>query len=295
MRAALAFIGAIFGTLLLAALLAWPAWNLFHALMPDWPFHRIVSRLWQLVLLAALLVAMRRLRLRGRADWGYGLPRRVFLRQFGAGLAIGAATMLPMSLAMHALGLHVLRPGFDAGLLAAAVLEGAAIGLAVAVVEETFFRGLMYRAIERESGFAAAAWCTALTYASIHFFARVKIPADDVAWDSGFRLLGGALTNLAHPLTIVDSFVTLTLVGLLLAMVRRRAGAIAACIGLHMGWVCVIKATLAVGTEVEPSPIPHLVSRFDGYTGWMVAAWAAILIAVACRSGWLRAGAAPQR
>ena len=71
----------------------------------------------------------------------------------------------------------------------------------VAVVEETFFRGLMYRAIERESGFAAAAWCTALVYASIHFFARVKIPAAEVAWDSGFRLLGGALANFSHPLT----------------------------------------------------------------------------------------------
>lgn len=295
MRAAFGFVGVIFGTLLLAALLGWPAWNLVHALAPDWPFHRVVSRLWQLVLLAALLVAMRRLRLRGRADWGYGLPRPEFLRQFAAGLAIGVATMLPMSIAMHALGLHVLRPEFDAALLATAVLEGAAIGLAVAVVEETFFRGLMYRAIERESGFAAAAWCTALIYASIHFFARVKIPAEEVAWDSGFRLLAGALTHFTHPLTIIDSFVTLTLVGLLLAMVRRRTGAIAACIGLHMGWVCVIKATLAVGIEADPSPIPQLVSRFDGYTGWLVAGWAAVLIAVACWRGWLRGAPAPGR
>ena len=294
MRAASLFVGAIFGTLLLAALLGWPAWNLVHALQPDWPFHRVVSRLWQLILLAALLVAMRSLRLRGRADWGYGLPRPVFLRQLGAGLAIGVATMLPMSIAMHALGLHALRPEFDAALLAAAALEGAAIGLAVAVVEETFFRGLMYRAIERESGFAAAAWCTALVYAAIHFFARVKIPAEEVAWDSGFRLLAGALTNFAHPLAIVDSFVTLTLVGLLLAMVRRRTGAIAACIGLHMGWVCVIKATLDIGAEVEPTPIPHLVSGFDGYTGWLVAAWAAVLIAVAHARGWLGAPASPR-
>lgn len=293
MRAALGFVGVIFGTLLLAALLGWPAWNIVHALEPDWPFHRVVSRLWQLVLLAALLVAMRTLRLRGRADWGYGLPRPAFLRQFAAGLAIGVATMLPMTIAMHALGLHVLRPEFDAALLAVAVLEGAAIGLAVAVVEETFFRGLMYRAIERESGFATAAWCTALIYASIHFFARVKVPAEEVAWDSGFRLLAGALTNFTHPLTIIDSFVTLTLVGLLLAMVRRRTGAIAACIGLHMGWVCVIKASLGVGIEAEPSPIPQLVSRFDGYTGWLVAGWAAVLIAVASWRGWLRGTPAP--
>ena len=294
MRAALAFLGVIFGTLLVAAALAWPAWNAVHVLEPDWPFHRVVSRLWQLTLLAAFLLAMRRLRLRGRADWGYGLARAAFLRQFGAGLGIGVATMLPMSIAMHALGIHELRPGFGVPMLAAAVAEGAAVGLAVAVIEETFFRGLMYRAIERESGFAAAAWWTALVYASIHFFARVKIPAGEVAWDSGFRLLAGALANLAHPLTIIDSFVTLTLVGLLLAQVRRRTGAIAACIGLHMGWVWVIKSTLAVGREVEPSALSFLVSRFDGYTGWLVAAWALLLVVVAQRLGWL-AGPASMR
>jgi uncharacterized protein len=287
MRAALAFLGVIFGTLLVAAALAWPAWNAVHALEPDWPFHRVVSRLWQLTLLVAFLLAMRRLRLRGRADWGYGLPRPAFLRQFAAGLGIGVATMLPMSIAMHLLGIHELRPEFGWPLLASAVAEGAAIGLVVAIVEETFFRGLMYRAVERESGFAAAAWCTALVYASIHFFARVKIPAEDVGWASGFHLLGGALANLSHPLTIIDSFLTLTLVGLLLALVRRRTGAIAACIGLHMGWVWVIKATLAVGREVEPSALSFLVSRFDGYTGWLVAAWALLLIVVAQRQGWL--------
>jgi uncharacterized protein len=284
MRAALAFLGVIFGTLIVAAALAWPAWNAVHALEPDWPFHRVVSRLWQLTLLVAFLLAMKRLRLRGHADWGYGLRRPAFLRQFAVGLGIGVATMLPMSIAMHLLGIHELRPGFDMPLLAGAVAEGAAIGLVVAIIEETFFRGLMYRAVERESGFAAAAWCTALVYASIHFFARVKIPAEDVSWDSGFSLLAGSLANLARPLTIIDSFLTLTLVGLMLALVRRHTGAIAACIGLHMGWVWVIKTTLAVGHEVEPSALSFLVSRFDGYTGWLVAAWALLLIVVARRA-----------
>ena len=291
MRAALAFLGVIFGTLLVAAALAWPAWNAVHAFEPDWPFHRVVSRLWQLTLLVAFLLAMRRLRLRGRADWGYGLARAAFLRQFAAGLGIGIATMLPMSIAMHALGIHELRPEFGVLLLVSAAAEGALIGLAVAIVEETFFRGLMYRAIERESGFAAAAWCTALIYAAIHFFARVKIPAEEVGWDSGFRLLAGALANLAHPLTLIDAFVTLTLVGLLLAQVRRRTGAIAACIGLHMGWVWVIKSTFAVSREVEPSALSFLVSRFDGYTGWLVAGWAGLLIVIAQRRGWFAVSA----
>jgi hypothetical protein len=58
-----------------------------------------------------------------------------------------------------------------------------------------------------------------------------------------------------------------------------------------MGWVLVIKATLDVSREVEPAPIPYLVSRFDGYTGWLVAGWAVVLLAVGYRRRWLTAPA----
>ena len=84
MRALATFLAAIFGSLLLAALLAWPAWLATQALVPEWQFHRVVGRLWQLLLLAGLLLALRRLGIRGRGDWGYGQPRPVFLRQAGA-------------------------------------------------------------------------------------------------------------------------------------------------------------------------------------------------------------------
>jgi len=134
MRALAAFLAAIFGSLLVAALLAWPAWLATHALVPEWQFHRVVSRLWQLLLLAGLLVALRRLGIRGRDDWGYGLPRPVFLRQAGVGLAIGIATMLPMTLAMAALGILRLRPEFSAVMLAEAVGAGLSAGFGAAVI-----------------------------------------------------------------------------------------------------------------------------------------------------------------
>jgi CAAX protease family protein len=288
MRALLWFLAAIFGTLVLAALVAWPLWLIVHALVPEWPFHRIVGRFWQLLLLAGLLVALRGLGLRGRADWGYGLPRPVFLRQFALGLAIGVATMLPMSLAMGALGIHYLRPGFGFAMLLNAIASGASAGLAVAIIEETFFRGLMFRAVSRESGFAVAALTTALVYSAIHFLASARIPADEVAWDSGIRLLGGSLAIFAEPFAIADSFITLVLVGLLLAFVRRRTGAIAAGIGLHMGWVWVIKTTTAITRVDAESGASFLVSSFDGYTGWLVAGWTALLIGAAWFAGWLR-------
>jgi membrane protease YdiL (CAAX protease family) len=291
MRAAFWFVAAILGTLVLAALLAWPAWQLGHAIGPEWPFHKVVSRFWQLLLLVGLVLAVRRLGLRGRDDWGYGLPRGQFLRQLLAGLALGLATMLPMTIAMTALGIQVLRPGFDAAMLLAGIGQGALAGLAVALIEETFFRGLMFRAVARESGLAAAVWSTALLYAAIHFLARVRMPQDEIGWDSGLALLGTAFARFADPASIADAFVTLVLVGLLLGLVRHRTGSVAAGIGLHMGWVCVIKATTAVTTADPTARASFLVSSFDGYTGWLVAAWAALLIAVAWACGWLRPAA----
>jgi uncharacterized protein len=288
MRALAWFLAAIFGTLVLAALLAWPTWLAVHPLEPDWPFHRVSSRLWQLLLLIGILVALRRMGLSGRGDWGFGLPRPAFLRQAAAGFATGIATMLPMSLAMLALGIVEPAGAGGAAAVLVAVASGALAGLLVALVEETFFRGLMYRSVERESGFALAAWSTALVYAAVHFLARTRIPDEEVAWDSGLRLLGGALARFAEPSTFVDSFATLLLVGLMLALVRRRTGAIAAGIGLHMGWVCVIKSTIDLTDAVPGSRWSFLVGSLDGYTGWLVAAWASILLAAAWSSGWLR-------
>lgn len=290
MRALAWFLAAIFGTLLAAALLAWPVWQLAQAAGLEFAFHRVVSRFWQLLLLAGLLLALRRLRLRGREDWGYGLPRPEFLRQAGLGLVAGIATMLPMTIAMLVSGILAPRAGLDAAMVLEAITVGLLAGLAVAVVEETFFRGLMFRAVSRESGFAFTAWTTALVYAAIHFFARTKIPADEVAWDSGFRLLAGALAHFTNPLPVLGSFVTLLFVGLLLAGVRERTGAIAACIGLHMGWVCVIKATKSLTHVNADAAWAFLVGPFDGYTGWLVAGWAALLVVLAWARGWLGPG-----
>ena len=281
MRAVGWFLAAIVGTMVLAALAPWPSYQLSHALQPDWQFHKVVGRLWQLLMLAGIAVAVRRLGLRGGADWGYGLPRANFLRQAGAGLGLGVATMLPMALVIVALGIRDPLPDFNAAMLLFGIAAGALTGLVVALIEETFFRGLMFRAVLRDSGPAIAVWSTAILYAAIHFFARVKIPHAEVAWDSGISLLGSALVRFADPSAIADAFITLAIVGLLLGLVRHLTGSIAAGIGLHMGWVCVIKATTSVTRPDEAARWSFLVSDFDGFTGWLVAGWScAILLAL---------------
>ena len=260
------------------ALGAYPAWTLLHPYF-DFPFHRIAERLGMLALLVGFVALARRLGLADRASLGYGLPRRAFLRELLVGLLVGLATMVAVVAAMSALGLldwtpaAALRPGALLQLLAARLLSG----LAVALIEETFLRGAMYTAIERESGARAAVLLTALLYAATHFFGKVRIPPDQVTPFSGMTLLGESLQALAHPAAIADAFLALMAVGVVLALVRRATGNIAACLGLHAGWVWVMLVVHELATPRRAAPLGFLLSRFDGFVGWLVLAWTVAL------------------
>jgi hypothetical protein len=88
-----------------------------------------------------------------------------------------------------------------------------------------------------------------------HFIGKYRIPADQVGPGSGLELLAGSLGPFGDPLKIADAFLCLLAVGVLLGMVRTLTGNIAACIGLHAGWVWVI--TFVRETSVrDPSNEP---------------------------------------
>ena len=283
MRAFLWFMAAIAGTMLLAAALAYPVYQLALAIEPGWAFNKVVGRFWQLTMLGGIALAVWRLKLRRQDDWGYGLTWPRFVQQATVSLLVGLATMATVAAVFLSLGIRVPRADFDTSRLAAALASGLATGLAVALVEETFFRGLMFGAIRRESGARTAILLTALVYAAIHFLARMQIPAAEVGPASGFVLLAGSLRWFAEPAAVADAFLSLLAVGVLLAMVRQWTGGIAACIGLHMGWVWVIKTTTAATRGAPDAPLYWLVSGFDGFTGWLVLAWTCLLAVLAWR------------
>jgi len=278
MRAFAWFLGLTALALAAIAVFAYPAWTLLHPFF-DFPFHRVGERIGMLALLAGFLLVARRLRLADRASLGYGIPRRAFLRETSLGLALGVASMLAVVGLMTALGLLEWRPG--AGLTGTDLLRlvalRAASGFAVAFIEETFLRGAMHTAIERESGTRLAVLLTALFYAATHFFASYHIAPEQVTARSGLELLAGTLHSWAQPAGIVDAFLALLAVGVVLGMVRAATGNIAACIGLHAGWVWVMLVTHELTRPRSEAPLGFLLSRFDGFVGWLVLAWTAAL------------------
>jgi xanthine/uracil permease len=90
---------------------------------------------------------------------------------------------------------------------------------------------------------------------------------------SGFDLLAAALSDFAHPLRFIDAFLCLAAVGAILGMVRALTGNIAACIGLHAGWVAVIYVVRESSKRRLDSPWIWSLSHYDGFVGWLVLAW----------------------
>ena len=278
MRAFAAFLGLILVGFAVMTLGAYPAWLLLHPHF-DFPFHRIWSRIGYLWLLVMIWPLLHWLRLDNRESLGYGVVRRIFLREAGIAFVLGLATMLPVALIMGALELTELKPdlALDAAGWAKLALQGALTGIFVSLGEETFTRGAMYSGIARESGPRAAILLTALVYASLHFIGKAHIDAADVGPGSRLVLLRTSLQAFEHPLAIIDAFLCLAAVGVLLGLVRTLAGNIAPCIGLHAGWVFVITFLRQTTQPDRSHPLGWLLSDFDGVVGWLVLVWTMVI------------------
>jgi len=277
MRAFALFLTLAAVALLSIALLAYPAWLLLHPHF-DFPFHRIGERVGMLTLILGFVLLARWADLWGRGSLGYAIDRRHFWRELLTGLMWGVGTMLLVVGIMAALGLLSWRGDpMDGAHVTKIVLNRLLSGLAVAFIEETLLRGAMFTAIQRESGTRLAIALSAVVYAATHFFASYHIPPEQVTPASGLTLLTGTLHLFAHPLQIADAFLCLFAVGIVLADIRAITGNIAACIGLHAGWVWVMLVAHELSQPVLQQPLSFLLSRFDGFVGWLVLAWTAML------------------
>ena len=290
MRAFAWFLGVILLAGVIGASIAYPAYELTTT-FANWAFHRVASRIAMLVLVLELVWLCRHLQLTRKRDFRYGLPWRRFLGQSLSWGIIGIATASLGAAFLLLTHLRVMDSGFvpSVGGFVHIFLVGVASGISVALIEETVFRGVMHTAIERESGPWTAALLTAPLFAILHFFAKARIPAADVGWGSGFDLLVLSFAPLGQPALVLDSFLSWLVVGLILSLTRALAGNIAVAIGLHGGWVVVLRM-LQEATASGSSPAYSVwVGRFDGLLGYWLLPWG-IAIAAALwltRSTWV--------
>jgi uncharacterized protein len=278
MRNFLLFLTLMALALVAAAALAYPAWLLVSVVSVE-PVHRVMDRLAMFFALVGLIALTRRLGLADRDALGYGSSNRSFLVQLLIGWVVGFALMTPLVGLLLGLDIRELRAlGVTAVIKA---VPGALVsGLAVAFIEETFFRGALFTAVKRQSGTAIAILLPSFLYAAVHFLGgKLSSSSGQVSWGDGLVVLNHLFERYADPLALADSFVALFALGVFLALVRARTGAIAASIGLHAAGVTTI-ALLRSQTRVElGSDYSYLVGSYDGVVGWGAAVWFVLISA----------------
>src|SRR6266403_927706 len=191
--------------------------------MMGWSFSfaRVYDRVFEVLLVAGVLTAWRRLDL-GSAT-GIGFRRHAWARELARGLAIGFAGL--------AVGIAVPALRFSPAKTLRKALLGAGAAVAIAVGEEALFRGIVLRRIRRDAGDVLAVAATALVYAAVHVIRARSFAAPVHAW-SGVQQTSVLFAPLASGAAL-PQVVGLSLLGVLLAVARLRSGALWLPIGIH--------------------------------------------------------------
>lgn len=115
----------------------------------------------------------------------------------------------------------------------------AAAAVAVPLIEEFFFRGLILGVLLRSCRPIIAVVLSAAFFAILHFLKAPNHTNTVVTWQSGWKSIARAFAQFADPLLVVAGFATLFLLGCILADARLRTRSLWLAMGLHGGWIFV--------------------------------------------------------
>ncbi len=166
------------------------------------------------------------------ADLGL-VPNSNWLRHLIAGFFIASIPLLCCGAALVALHVFAWRPTVNA--VTAAKIIAAAI--AVPLIEEAFFRGLLLGALLRSGRIYLSIAITSALYSIVHFLKAPAHTSTIVTWFSGFSSIAHAFSQFTDPMIILGGFTTLFLIGWILADARVLTRSLWLSMGLHSGWI----------------------------------------------------------
>lgn len=260
--------------LLLLAALAGGAflWGLVYAVWPlPVPHHKLVKYGALLVAVVVLVLWARRRVTREALGLGGGIES-LFVQGLVA-FSLTAALLIPLWLFLLEMNARFLDPwmwSLDLSYKLAGYLIAA---LAVATVEELYFRGLL---LSRVSGYWLPLTASALFFAGIHFLNPTPDSGLVDQWNGGWLLLANATLDMPEQwLEQLPRLSLLLLIGLGLGLVRLRTGSLAFCIGAHAAMVFSLKSFQFF---TYPGPFGPAWLGTDASGGWTGVAWVAILV-----------------
>ena len=212
-------------------------------------FSRVYNRVFEVLLVVAILLGWRRLDLGNATQIGLRHPR--WARGLGAGLLVGILGVGTGVLACWLGGAMVpeLRYAVAKAIWkAAAGMLGAVL---VGVGEEALFRGVLLRRFTTDLGRPAGILLSTAIYAVVHAL-RPGGSREVYPWAGVDRTLA-LFAPLARP-GVVPGVLGLFGLGLILVLTRQRTGSLWPCIGIHAAWVAVFRVGRLV-FDIRPTPV----------------------------------------
>ncbi len=268
----------VLATFVLTAVTSYPVFLGLEALgLRDMPFDEMVTRLLRVYGLLGLWPLLSSFGINTGVGWGYGPSRggRGFSKGLLLGAGVGIASMALVVVVLLAFDIRVARPGvtLNPAVLTMLLLQSAFAGLMVGFIEETWFRGALQTSVAHVSNSAFAIVFISLVYGAMHFVRTdISIPVDNVSWLSGTAVLFTSLAGFRDP-AFFDSLFALVAGGLLLGLIRYRTGRIAECIGMHAGWVMVVKMLRLTTYPNSEASWSFMIGGYDGVIGILVGLW----------------------
>jgi len=109
--------------------------------------------------------------------------------------------------------------------------------ISVPFIEETFFRGIVLGILLRTGRKLLSVVAVSALFAAVHFLKGSDWEPAIVTRTSGFLSIGDAFAGFGDPMMVLGAFVTLFLIGCILADARVLTRSLWLPIGLHAGWI----------------------------------------------------------
>lgn len=276
-------IGLFVGSLLLGALTA-P--HLFNGLirlgrvyenleaLRDLEFERIASRCVLFFLIVGLCLMLKKIGPAGFSVLNLR-PHKGWQRSLARGWGVGLLSMGVLVMAGYLLQVYQIDADAHHGVIFK--MAGSLVGaLFVGVIEEVLFRGVIFNALRLRWGFFVGAILSSLFFSAVHF-AKPE-PAVGVVyghWYAGLSLLPHIFTLVGSPYHYFPFMITLFVMGMMLCAFCDAQRHLFFVIGLHAGWVWIIK----MGVDCFERNTDIYLPLF-GYSGSVAKSYAALYAAV---------------
>ena len=293
MRTVIIFLAFMAYTFIVGALISPHVYNLIQSItagseskffeyLNGQDFSKIANRCFMLVAATGIYPMLKAFDCFNKKELGYDLKRKDFIKEIGKGLPFGILTLVLLSGLIMYFGYRELDPEADAGDLVKTFFKAALGALALSFIEETFFRGIVLNSMSRTLKVAPAIFISSFLFASVHLLRnKTDIELNNIQWDTGFYYLSLTLHNFVDP-RMLGSWLTLYACGTFLSFMSLHYGNIARCIGVHMGWVMIIKLFEGMTNTVNAKKGEWMIGNYDKVTGYL----SFIIISIFCLAYW---------